>query len=52
LAVYGKDTVDINTVHSGARKSGDNGGNVDLIDQLQSGRPFFAVYDLNRQKSQ
>lgn len=52
LAFYGEDTEDINSVHSGVRKSWDNGRNVDLNDQFQSGSPVTAFHNLNSQKSQ
>jgi hypothetical protein len=43
LAFYGEDTVYISTVHCWVRKSSNSGGNVDLNNQLQSGRPVSAT---------
>lgn len=43
---------DINSVHSGVRKSWDSVRIVDLNDHFQSGSPVTAVHNLNSQKSQ
>ena len=51
LAYYGEDTVDISTVHQWVWKSWDNGGNLDMNDQLQSGRPVRATHNANRQRA-
>jgi hypothetical protein len=50
LAYYGEDTVDISTVHHWVSKSWDSGGNFDMNDQPQSGRPVGATHNLNRQQ--
>lgn len=50
LAYYGEDTVDTSTVHHWVRKSWDNGGNLDMNDQPQSGRPVRATHNLKRQR--
>jgi hypothetical protein len=50
LALCGKGTVDIRTVHCWVRKLRDNGGNLELNSKLQSGRPGSATHNLNRQK--
>jgi hypothetical protein len=50
LDFYGEDTEDINSVHGGVRRSWDNGRNVDLNDQFQSGSPVTAFLNLNSQK--
>jgi hypothetical protein len=43
LAFYGENTVYISTVHCWVRKSSSCGGNLDLNNQLQSGRPVIAT---------
>jgi hypothetical protein len=48
LAFYGEDAVDIGTVCCWVRKSRDGGRNLDLNDQLLSGRPDTAAHDLSR----
>jgi hypothetical protein len=45
LAYYDEDTVD-----HWVRKSWDSGGNLDMNDQLQSGRPIRATHNSNRQR--
>jgi hypothetical protein len=52
LAFYGKDTVNVSTVHHGVRKSSSSSENLDMNDQPWSGRPVTASLDLNRQKNQ
>jgi hypothetical protein len=49
LALHGKGTVDVRTVHRWARKSRDNCGNLDLKNEMQSGRPGSSTHNLNRQ---
>jgi len=51
LAYYGEDTVDISTVHHWVRNSWDNGGNFDMNDQPQSGRPVSAAHNLTGNES-
>jgi hypothetical protein len=47
---YGEDTVNISTVHHWVGKSWDSGGNLDMNDQPQSGKPVSATHNLNRQR--
>jgi GH43 family beta-xylosidase len=49
LVYYGEDTVDMSTVHCWIRKSRDS-RNLDMNNQLQSGKPVIATHYLNRQK--
>jgi hypothetical protein len=44
LSFWGEDTVDLSTLHGWVRKSCDCGGNVDLNNQLQSGKPVSATH--------
>jgi hypothetical protein len=50
LAFYGEDTVAISTVRLCVRKSTGCGGNLNLNDQPQSGKPITGTHDLKRQK--
>jgi transposase len=48
LAVYAEDTVAISTVLQWVRKSRDSGRNLDLNNELYSGRPAATTQDLNK----
>ena len=47
---FGENTVDMSTVHCWLIKSRDSGGNLNLYDQVQSGRLVTATQNLNRQE--